>query len=173
MSIGEVLLAVITGLVANECCALAPWCARKLVRWSARRQYTDPARAEARAEEWAALIDSRPGNLFKLITALAFTCSVALGAVRRHLARLLERAEGHQQRMRVIKITVTNGTGHPVTFSADLHDLILGNGNSLTVEFPSESLVQELHSKFSACLEERAHPRSIRRNPWRVPGRGK
>jgi hypothetical protein len=112
-------------------------------------------------------------TLFKLITALAFTCSVALGAVRRHLARLLERAEGHQQRMRVIKITVTNGTGHPVTFSADLHDLILGNGNSLTVEFPSESLVQELHSKFSACLEERAHPRSIRRNPWRVPGRGK
>ncbi len=75
MTTGQILLAIITGLAANECCDVSPWAARKLVRWSARRRYAPPARAELRAEELAALIDDRPGKLFKLITALGFAAA--------------------------------------------------------------------------------------------------
>jgi hypothetical protein len=83
MTIGEVLLAIITGLVVNECCDVSPWIARKLVRWSARRRYAPPSRAKLRAEELAAYIDDRPGKLFKLITALGF---VAAAIVTRKIA---------------------------------------------------------------------------------------
>lgn len=72
MTTGQILLAIITGLAVNECCDVSPWAARKLVRWSARRRYAPPSRAELRAEELAAYIDVRPGRLFKLITALGF-----------------------------------------------------------------------------------------------------
>ncbi|MGH3811327.1 MAG: hypothetical protein ACRDUV_02575 [Pseudonocardiaceae bacterium] len=81
MTIGQILLAIITGLAVNECCDVSPWAARKLVRWSARRRYAPPARAELRAEELAAYIDARPGRLFKLITALGF--AVAAVATRK------------------------------------------------------------------------------------------
>jgi hypothetical protein len=41
--------------------------------WSARRRYADnPERAEIRAAEQAALIDTRPGKIFKLFTACGF-----------------------------------------------------------------------------------------------------
>jgi hypothetical protein len=63
MTIGEVLLAIITGLAVNECCDVSPWIARKLVRWSARRRYAPPFQAKLRAEELAAYIDDRPGKV--------------------------------------------------------------------------------------------------------------
>ncbi|HEX4724961.1 MAG TPA: hypothetical protein VH333_20770 [Pseudonocardiaceae bacterium] len=69
MSGAEILFAVVSGLAINEFCDVSPWLAQKLVRWSARRLYTDPGRAE----ELAALIEERPGKLFKLLTALSFT----------------------------------------------------------------------------------------------------
>ncbi|MFI6886780.1 hypothetical protein [Streptosporangium canum] len=68
----EVILAIIGGLVVNECCDLSPWVARRIVAWSARLRYGKSQRSEIRAEELAAVIDSRPGKLFKLITALLF-----------------------------------------------------------------------------------------------------
>jgi len=88
MSIGAIVLAIVTGLAVNERCDVAPWCARKLVRWSAFRRYTDRARAEARAEELAAVINARPGKLFKLITALAFAGGASMALARRSFARL-------------------------------------------------------------------------------------
>jgi hypothetical protein len=72
MSGPEVLIAIFTGLAVNEFCDVSPWAARKLIRWSARHRYDDPARAGIRAEELASLIDERPGKLLKLITALGF-----------------------------------------------------------------------------------------------------
>lgn len=83
MTPGQILFAVLSGLAVNECCELSPWCARKLVRWSAHCRYTDAARADARAEELTALIDDRPGKLFKLITALGFAAGAVMASVRR------------------------------------------------------------------------------------------
>jgi hypothetical protein len=85
--IAEILLGTGTGLLANELCEFGPWCARKLVRWSAFRRYTDPGRAETRAEELTALINDRPGNLFKLITAVRFAADAIIVCGRRAIAR--------------------------------------------------------------------------------------
>jgi hypothetical protein len=68
-----ILISVVIGLLVNECCDVCPWCACKLVRWSAYRRYVDPSRACEKAEELAALIEDRPGKLLKLFTALGFT----------------------------------------------------------------------------------------------------
>jgi len=76
--IAAILVSIVTGLLVNEFCDVSPWCACKLVRWSAFRLYSDPARAKARAEELGALINDRPGKLFKLITAVCFTAKAAV-----------------------------------------------------------------------------------------------
>lgn len=75
MTIDQILITIIVSLAVNECCDVSPWAARKLVRWAARRRYAPPSRAEVRAEELAALINDRPGRLFKLITALGFAAA--------------------------------------------------------------------------------------------------
>jgi Ribbon-helix-helix protein, copG family len=81
-----IVLGIVSGLLANELCEFSPWCARRLVRWSAFRRYADPGRAEMRAEELAALINDRPGNLFKLITAIGFAGAAVIGSARRAAA---------------------------------------------------------------------------------------
>lgn len=82
-----ILITLVTGLLVNELCDVAPWCACKLARWSAFRRYADdPIRAATRAEELARVIGDRPGNLFKLITALGFAASAAMTATRRGLS---------------------------------------------------------------------------------------
>jgi hypothetical protein len=68
----EIVFAFVAGLIVNEMCDVSPWLAKKLVRWSAHLRYSDPLRAEVRAEELTALIDSRPGKLLKLFTAIGF-----------------------------------------------------------------------------------------------------
>jgi hypothetical protein len=88
--IAEVLLGIATGLTANELFEVSPWCARKLARWSAFRRYADPGRAEMRAEEWAAVIDDRPGNLLKLITAVSFAVNVVIFSGYQAVARDLD-----------------------------------------------------------------------------------
>jgi len=85
MSAPDVVFAIATGLAANECCELTPWCSRKLAQWSAYRRYSDPARAQARAEELAAVINDRPGNLLKLITGLSFAGGAAIVSTRRSI----------------------------------------------------------------------------------------
>jgi mycothiol system anti-sigma-R factor len=82
-----ILLGIVSGLLTNEFCEFSPWCARKLVRWSAFRRYTDPDRAAIRAEELTALIDDRPGNLFKLFTAACFAANAVIVTARRAVAR--------------------------------------------------------------------------------------
>ncbi|GAA3840871.1 hypothetical protein GCM10022226_74190 [Sphaerisporangium flaviroseum] len=72
MTTAQILLSVVLGFIVNECCDAAPWLARKLVQWSARLKYGASARAEVRAEELTALIDTRPGKLLKLMSAVLF-----------------------------------------------------------------------------------------------------
>ncbi len=81
--IAGIVIGVVAALLANEVCEFSPWCARKLVRWSAFRRYADPGRAEMRAEELAALINNRPGNLPKLITAIGFVGAAVIVSARR------------------------------------------------------------------------------------------
>ena len=92
------MVTVILGLAINECSEVSPWCARKLVRWSAHCRYADPARADVRAEELSALIDDRPGKLFKLITALGLAVAAVTVSARRAVTRRsAERREGQAE----------------------------------------------------------------------------
>ena len=75
--VGTILGSLILNMVSNECSDLAPWLARRLVRWAAHRQYRGGERAQIRAEEWSRIIQDRPGKLLKLATALWFA-TVAL-----------------------------------------------------------------------------------------------
>jgi membrane protein YdbS with pleckstrin-like domain len=83
MTVAEIVLAIVLGLVVNEMSDASPWAARRLVRWSARLSYGDTARGEKRVEELAAVIDERPGKLFKLGTAARFVSSALVVRLRR------------------------------------------------------------------------------------------
>jgi hypothetical protein len=87
MTAGMILFAVISGLAINEFCELSSWVARKLVRWSAHRCYTNPHRARDRADELEAAIDTRPGTLVKLSTALGIATAAIAVCVSRAVAR--------------------------------------------------------------------------------------
>jgi lipopolysaccharide/colanic/teichoic acid biosynthesis glycosyltransferase len=70
---GEIAFAIISGLLVNEATDICPWLSIRLVRWTARLRYPHaPERAATRGEELAALINDRPGKLFKLFTAVGF-----------------------------------------------------------------------------------------------------
>jgi DNA-binding transcriptional MerR regulator len=85
---------IVSGLLVNEYCDISPWVAVRLVRWAARLRYRgDPERAKVRGVEWAALIQERPGNLFKLLTALGFTLHALLVAALRSAPGVGKRAE--------------------------------------------------------------------------------
>lgn len=93
----SVVVSIVTGLLVNEFCEISPWCAHRLVRWAAFRRYADRGRAEMRAEEWLALINDRPGKLFKLITALSFAGAAAVDSGRRVIARSGRSRMSHQE----------------------------------------------------------------------------
>ena len=101
MTRGEVAFAIISGLLVNECCDISPWMAVRLMRWAARLRYGGVAeRATVRAEELAALIQDRPGNLFKLLTALGFTLHTLLVAALRNAPQAIKRADKATHRKR-------------------------------------------------------------------------
>jgi hypothetical protein len=95
--IAGTLLGIISALLANELCELGPWCARKIVRWSAFRRYANADRAEMRAEEWTAVVNDRPGTMFKLITAVSFAINAVIVSGIRVVAR--ESDDGRQPGM--------------------------------------------------------------------------
>lgn len=88
----EILLGLLLGLFGNELCDVSPWMARKLVRRAAYLQIPDPEEAAARAEELTAVINDRPGKLFKLLTALGFYGYSITASGRRMAARQLTSA---------------------------------------------------------------------------------
>jgi hypothetical protein len=83
MTVWGVLPAVALGLAVNEFCDLSPWLARRVVLGAARLWAETPEEAAGYAEEWTAVIEERPGKLFKLITALTFFGGAALRAAPR------------------------------------------------------------------------------------------
>ncbi len=86
MNLASIVVTVVLGLAINECCDISPWAAQALMRWAARCRYaSNPERAEIRAIELAALIDARPGKIFKLLTA----CGFATAALCSQLMTLL------------------------------------------------------------------------------------
>jgi DNA-binding transcriptional MerR regulator len=103
---GEMVFGIVSGLLVNEYCDISPWVAVRLMRWAARLRYRDDAeRAKVRGVEWAALIQERPGNLFKLLTALGFTLHALLVAALRSAPRVAKGAnkaaqgQGHQPQL--------------------------------------------------------------------------
>jgi hypothetical protein len=103
VSVWSLIWGVCSALAVNECCDLSPWAARKIARWSAHLRYTDSDRAETRAEELAAVIDDRPGKLFKLITALC----LAGAAIRAWIVRAAIRAWAARATADVSLISIT------------------------------------------------------------------
>jgi len=85
--IQEIIIGVVLGLIVNEMFEVSPWLARKLVQWAAYHLYLNPHQREIRAEELAAVINSRPGKLFKLTTALAFTVGASTAVIKRFVQR--------------------------------------------------------------------------------------
>ncbi|NJC13027.1 hypothetical protein F4558_002853 [Micromonospora profundi] len=79
----EIIASFVFGLAVNEMTDLSPWAARRLVRWAAYHWTTDPEIAAGYAEEWTAIVEERPGKLFKLATAVQF----AIGAAGRAAPR--------------------------------------------------------------------------------------
>jgi hypothetical protein len=80
---GEIAFAIISGLLVNEATDICPWLAIRLMRWAARLRYpNDSGCAATRGEELGALINDRPGKLFKLFTGLGFALH-ALVVLRR------------------------------------------------------------------------------------------
>ena len=92
MTLSAILVSVVIGLIVNECCDISPWLARKLVSWAAKRTYSDEMKAAIREEEWAAVIDERPGKLLKLATALAFVAGAVANSSRNAASRRFARA---------------------------------------------------------------------------------
>jgi len=89
-----VAFAIISGLLVNECCDISPWIARRLMHLAARLRYRGaPERATVRGEELAALIQDRPGKLFKLVTATGFLLHALLVAALRTLHRVFKPAD--------------------------------------------------------------------------------
>jgi hypothetical protein len=81
----SVCCGVAAGLLVAEITALSACAARWIVRRAAHVMYgPDTALALERAEEWQAMINARPGNVFKFGTALWY-----VGAM---LSRLVQRA---------------------------------------------------------------------------------
>ena len=83
-------VSVIASLLATEFTDVAPWLARRLVRWAAYRWSADLKIAAGYAEEWEALVADRPGRLLKLVTGI----SLAGGAVARAVPRRVRQRRG-------------------------------------------------------------------------------
>jgi len=77
--------AILLGVLVNDIWALATPLAQRIVVVAARSWGRDPEQAAILAEEWRALIDDRPGQLFKLSTA----AGLLVAGVGRRLGRRL------------------------------------------------------------------------------------
>jgi hypothetical protein len=107
-------------LAANELCGVSPWCARRLVRLSSRLRYADLERRRVRADELVALVDKRPGKIFKLGTALGFLTASLPGWMRRAAPGALRSLTGRRSAGRAAPwsagrpiMTVTNLSSLP------------------------------------------------------------
>jgi hypothetical protein len=113
---------VISALIVSEFTDACPWLADKLVRWSARRRYpSNPARAEARAEELAAVIRARPGRMLKLFTAVAFTAVAFARNPGWSRAAIPADAAGVAFRHALTEVVVRTGDEVELTYGVTAH----------------------------------------------------
>ncbi|MEV7227289.1 hypothetical protein AB0M79_09740 [Polymorphospora sp. NPDC051019] len=105
MNIWELLAGATIGLIFAEFTEICPWAARRLVSWAAYRWTTDPEEAAGYAEEWKAVIDDRPGKLFKLVTAVQFTAGAACRAASYRLTSA-HRRMSRRERVEVTFFTI-------------------------------------------------------------------
>ncbi len=74
--LGGLGLALLLNVVSNDVGDWLAWLANRLVSTAATWRYHDrPERAAIRREEFAAILEARPGNLLKLATAIGFAAS--------------------------------------------------------------------------------------------------
>ncbi|GAB3937119.1 hypothetical protein [Micromonospora vulcania] len=78
--------------VAASFAAVQRWAARRMVRWAAYRWTADPDIAAGYAEEWAAIVQERPGKILQLGTAGRFAVGAVLRAVARSANRMARRS---------------------------------------------------------------------------------
>ncbi|MFG1890371.1 hypothetical protein ACGFIR_21195 [Micromonospora sp. NPDC049051] len=136
MSKWEMTLGIVFGLLVNEITDVSPWLAKKLVRWSAYRWTTDPEAAETYSEEWAAIIEERPGKLLKLLTASKFALGAAGRAVPRAVRSNYVKARNALTRFTSKKIRRRRDPSRDATGRrhGDLHsfNVILPGGSTTT-----------------------------------------
>lgn len=84
---GAVLFAVLVGLAVNETSDMCSWMAAQLARWAARTWCDDEDLGMEYAEEWAAVVEERPGKLLKLFTAIGFALAAVVATERRAVGR--------------------------------------------------------------------------------------
>jgi hypothetical protein len=149
MTTEQIVLGVLSALAVNEFCDLSPWVAGRLVRWSARLRYTDPVRADTRAEEFTALIGDRPGKLFKLLTALGFVAvAIAIFAqhsmkdIRRGLAGTAERITALSSQ-EALAISGPPGSGKTRVI-VDIIRRAVGCGNRILFVTPTHATLEEV-----------------------------
>ncbi|MFD6697460.1 hypothetical protein ACGFI5_00270 [Micromonospora tulbaghiae] len=107
MSAWEIAVSVVFGLAVNELCELSPWLARRLLPFAARMWTRDAESRAAYAEEWQAIIEDRPGKLFKLATAFTFL----VGGAWRSAPRLASRwSAQHPVRRLISSVLITTST---------------------------------------------------------------
>lgn len=99
MSVEEILVAVGAAILAAELFDCLCWLAKETVRRAAYLRYGDTERAEVRAAEWEAVIEERPGQILKLVTAIGFLISGMYAAA--------------QRRLHLTQQTATRPTGRP------------------------------------------------------------
>jgi mycothiol system anti-sigma-R factor len=147
--IAVILIGIGCAYLGNELCEFSPWCARKLARWSAFRRYADPGRAEMRAEELAAVINARPGNLLKLITAAGFAGAAVIVSARRAVAQESAAAVG-------------SGSAPPVLSHAEALDRVYGYLEGELDEATCAKIRQHL-DECGPCLHEYGLEEVVRR----------
>jgi hypothetical protein len=88
--IGEVIVAVLGAVVADELTGGSRWAAARISGWAARRIYCNNAeRAAERTEEWAALISTTlPTNLAALCFGLGLAASAIAFVTARYLGHV-------------------------------------------------------------------------------------
>lgn len=87
MTLGEVLLGILAGVLAAECCGVSEWVARRLVGWGAWLSYGQTPQAQARLMEYAGDLDDCPGQITRLFYALGLVAQAIFGWLRRVIGR--------------------------------------------------------------------------------------
>jgi hypothetical protein len=114
MTTSQIVLSLVLSLIANEICDVSPRIGKRLVCLAARMKYPAGERRQIRTEELVALIEERPGKLFKLTTSMLFVVAAIPSLERRTnpprwITAMDRRMDKHADRMLDFTLAVTLG----------------------------------------------------------------